>query len=30
MHELSQILDGRIEPLIEALSMASEAEQLGE
>jgi len=30
MHELSQILDGRIDPLIEALSMASEAEQLGE
>ena len=30
MHELSQILEGRISPLIDALSMASEAEQLGE
>ena len=30
MHELSQILEGRIAPLIDALSMASEQEQLGE
>ena len=30
MHELSQVLDGRIAPLIEALSIASEKEMLGE